>query len=155
MGKQPTARQGKKLGRYKIERELGRGGMGVVYVAEDENTGRLVALKTTAVAGLGGGQASRNQRRQRFVREVQALTQVNHDNVVHVYDAGEADDPDLGWLLFYSMEYVEGETLAQLVQRKGALDPGAAAAVCMQVAAGLGAAHVSGIVHRDVKPANI
>jgi serine/threonine protein kinase len=155
LSRQPTARAGKKLGRYRIERELGRGGMGVVYLAEDENTGRQIALKTTSVAGLGGAEKSRNQRRQRFVREVQALTQVNHDNVVHVIDAGEADDPDLGWLLFYSMEYVEGETLAQLVQRRGALDPGAAAAVCMQVAAGLGAAHRAGIVHRDVKPANI
>ncbi len=155
MARQPTARAGKRLGRYRIERELGRGGMGVVYIAEDVNTGRRIALKTTAVAGLGGREQSRNQRRQRFVREVQALTQVNHDNVVHVIDAGEADDPDLGWLLFYSMEYVEGETLAQLVQRKGALAPGAAAAVCMQVAAGLGAAHAAGIVHRDVKPANI
>src|SRR5688500_2113075 len=154
MSRQPTAKLGKRLGRYTIERELGRGGMGVVYVAQDENTGRQVALKTTAVAGLGGN-ASRNQRRQRFVREVQALTQVNHDNVVHVIDAGEADDPDLGWLLFYSMEYVEGETLAQLVQRTGALNPGAAAAVLTQVAAGLGAAHHAGIVHRDVKPANI
>ena len=155
MSRQPTAKAGKRLGRYRIERELGRGGMGVVYLAEDSNTGRQIALKTTSVAGLGAVEKSRNQRRQRFVREVQALTQVNHDNVVHVIDAGEADDPDLGWLLFYSMEYVEGETLAQLVQRRGPLDPGAAAAVCMQVAAGLGAAHERGIVHRDVKPANI
>jgi serine/threonine-protein kinase len=155
VSRQPTANAGKRLGRYVIQRELGRGGMGVVYVAEDTNTGRQVALKTTAVAALAGGEASRHQRRQRFVREVQALTQVSHDNVVHVIDAGEADDPDLGWLLFYSMQYVEGETLAQLVRRYGALDPGAAAAVLMQVAAGLGAAHRSGIVHRDVKPANI
>ncbi|MFZ9887937.1 MAG: protein kinase domain-containing protein, partial [Myxococcota bacterium] len=108
-----------------------------------------------SVAGLGSGEKARTQRRQRFIREVQALTQVSHENVVHVYDAGEADDPDLGWLLFYSMQYVEGITLAQLVQRQGALDPGAAAAVCAQVAYGLGAGHARGIVHRDVKPANI
>ncbi len=155
MKKQPTARAGKKLGRYRIERELGRGGMGVVYLAADENLGRLVALKTTAVAGLGGGNNARTQRRQRFIREVQALSNVNHPNVVHVFDSGEEDDPDLGWLLFYSMEHVDGLTLAQLVQTRGALQPGAAAAVCMQVAAGLGAAHERGIVHRDVKPANI
>lgn len=143
------------LGRYRIERELGRGGMGVVYVATDVNTGRQVALKTTSVAGLGSGEKTRNQRRERFVREVRALTQVNHANVVHVFDAGEVDDPDLGWLLFYTMEYVEGTTLANLVQERGALNGGEAAAVVAQVALGLGEAHRQGIVHRDVKPANI
>ncbi len=156
MSRHLTARAGTKmLGRYRIERELGRGGMGVVYVATDENTGRLVALKTTSVAQLGSGEKSRNQRRERFVREVRALTQVNHENVVHVFDAGECDDADLGWLLFYTMEYVEGTTLASLVQERGALNGGEAAAVVMQVAAGLGEAHASGIIHRDVKPANI
>jgi len=143
------------LERYRIERELGRGGMGVVYVATDENTGRLVALKTTSVAQLASGEKSRNQRRERFIREVRALTQVNHENVVHVFDAGECDDANLGWLLFYTMEYVEGTTLASLVQERGALSAGEAAAVVMQVAAGLGEAHAQGIIHRDVKPANI
>ena len=143
------------LGRYRIERELGRGGMGVVYVATDVNTDRLVALKTTSVAGLGSGEKTRNQRRERFVREVRALTQVNHPNVVHVFDAGEIDDADLGWLLFYTMEYVEGTTLAALVQERGALNGGEAAAVVAQVAHGLGEAHKQGIIHRDVKPANI
>jgi serine/threonine protein kinase len=153
--RQPTATAGKRLGRYRIERELGRGGMGVVYLAVDENLARTVALKTTSVAGLGSGQDSRGQRRARFIREVKALAQVSHENVVHVFDAGEADDSDLGWVLFYTMEHVDGVTLAQLVHKQGALPPGAAAAVCMQVGAGLGAAHVQGIVHRDVKPANI
>ncbi len=143
------------LGRYRIERELGRGGMGVVYVATDVNTDRHVALKTTSVAGLGSGEKTRNQRRERFIREVRALTQVNHPNVVHVFDAGEVDDADLGWLLFYTMEYVEGTTLAALVQERGALNGGEAAAVVAQVAHGLGEAHRQGIVHRDVKPANI
>jgi len=156
MSRHPTARAGKTmLGRYRIERELGRGGMGVVYVATDVNTGRQVALKTTTVAGLGSGEKTRNQRRERFVREVRALTQVNHENVVHVFDAGEVDDPDLGWLLFYTMEYVEGTTLANLVQERGALNGGEAAAVVAQVALGLGEAHRQGIIHRDVKPANI
>jgi len=156
MSRHPTARAGKTmLGRYRIERELGRGGMGVVYVATDVNTDRLVALKTTTVAGLGSGEKTRNQRRERFIREVRALTQVNHPNVVHVFDAGEVDDPDLGWLLFYTMEYVEGTTLAALVQDLGALSGGEAAAVVAQVAGGLGEAHKQGIIHRDVKPANI
>lgn len=155
MSRHPTARTGKKLGRYRIEAELGRGGMGVVYVATDENTGRRLALKTTTVAGLGSGEKARNQRRERFIREVRALTQVNHENVVHVFDAGEVDDPDLGWLLYYTMDYVEGTTLAALVQEHGPLGPGEASAVVMQVAAGLGEAHRQGIIHRDVKPANI
>ncbi len=155
MSRHPTARSGKRLGRYRIEAELGRGGMGVVYVATDENTGRRLALKTTTVAGLGSGEKTRNQRRERFIREVRALTQVNHENVVHVFDAGEVDDPDLGWLLFYTMDYVEGTTLAALVQERGPLAPGEASAVVMQVAAGLGQAHRQGIIHRDVKPANI
>jgi serine/threonine-protein kinase len=155
MSRHPTARTGKRLGRYRIEAELGRGGMGVVYVATDENTGRRLALKTTTVAGLGSGEKTRNQRRERFIREVRALTQVNHENVVHVFDAGEVDDPDLGWLLYYTMDYVEGTTLASLVQERGALSPGEASAVVMQVAAGLGEAHRQGIIHRDVKPANI
>jgi serine/threonine protein kinase len=156
MSRHPTSKAGKMmLGRYRIERELGRGGMGVVYVATDVNTDRQVAIKTTSVAGLGSGEKARNQRRERFVREVRALTQVNHENVVHVFDAGEVDDPDLGWLLFYTMEYVEGTTLANLVADKGPLQEGEAAAVVAQVALGLGAAHRQGIVHRDVKPANI
>jgi hypothetical protein len=75
--------------------------------------------------------------------------------VVHVFDAGEIDDADLGWLLFYTMEYVEGTTLAALVQERGALGGGEAAAIVAQVAQGLGEAHHQGIVHRDVKPANI
>ena len=156
MSRHPTAQAGKRLGRYRIERELGRGGMGVVYVAVDENTGRQVALKTTSVAQLAGGSDRlRSQRRERFVREVRALAQVNHRNVVHVFDAGEADDPDLGWFLYYTMEVVEGVTLSQLVQQQGPLDAAAAAAVVGQVASGLGEAHLHGIVHRDVKPANI
>jgi serine/threonine protein kinase len=153
--KQRTAKAGKSLGRYRIERELGRGGMGVVYLAVDENLGRRIALKTTSMASMGSSEQARNQRQARFLREVKALGQVSHENVVHVFDAGESDDPELGWLLYYSMQFVDGITLAQMVHKLGALEPGAAAAVCMQVGAGLGAAHKEGIVHRDVKPANI
>jgi hypothetical protein len=153
--RQPTPNAGKKLGRYRIEEELGRGGMGLVYLAMDEATGRHVALKTTLAAWLGSGQENRDQRRKRFLREVEALTKVDHPNVVRVFDAGEEDHPDLGWLLFYAMEFVEGKTLAQLVQERGVLPADEAAAVVRQVAAGLGAAHRAGIVHRDVKPANV
>ena len=79
-GRQPTASAGKTLGRYVIERELGRGGMGVVYLAEDGNLARKIALKTTSMAQMGSSAAARDQRRARFVREVKALAQVNHQN---------------------------------------------------------------------------
>ena len=144
-----------RVGRYRILKELGRGGMGVVYLAHDDNLDRQVALKTTQVASIGASEQMRNQRRHRFIREVQALAQLSHENVVHVYDAGEADHPDLGWILFYTMQFVEGITLAELVIRRGAIEPNAAAAICAQIASGLGAGHASGIIHRDVKPANV
>jgi serine/threonine protein kinase len=153
--KNTMALQGAKIGRYRIERELGRGGMGIVFLAKDEKLGKQVALKTVSIAGFGSSEQNREQRRARFVREAKALAQLNHGNVVHVFDVGEEDSPDVGWVLFYSMEYVEGITLAQLVHQKGPLEPEAAAAICFQVAAGLGAAHAQGIVHRDVKPGNI
>lgn len=144
-----------RVGRYRIVRELGRGGMGVVYLAHDDNLDRQVALKTTQVASIGASEQMRNQRRHRFIREVKALAQLSHENVVHVYDAGEADHPDLGWILYYTMQFVEGITLSELVIQRGATEPGAAAAICAQIASGLGAGHASGIIHRDVKPANV
>jgi serine/threonine protein kinase len=155
MTKKTETLKGKKIGRYRIERELGRGGMGIVFLAKDEKLGKDVALKTVSIAGFGASSQNRDQRRARFVREAKALAQLSHANVVHVFDVGEEDNPAVGWVLYYSMEYVEGETLAQLVRKQGPLKAEEAAAICFQVAAGLGAAHKQGIVHRDVKPANI
>jgi len=148
----PTSAQGVQLGRYRVEAELGRGGMGVVYACMDEPLGRRVALKTLSVGMLG---RDREARMTRFKREVKALTQLDHPGILHIYDAGEADDPVVGWVLYYAMELIEGETLSERLIRGGAMDRGAACAVVAKCAEALGSAHKRGIVHRDVKPANI
>ncbi|MBI5497522.1 MAG: protein kinase [Deltaproteobacteria bacterium] len=149
----PTAAAGALLGgRYRVETELGRGGMGVVYACLDEPLGRKVAVKTLSVGLLG---RDREARMRRFQREVQALVQLDHGGILHIYDAGEADDPSVGWVLYYAMELIEGETLSERLIRGGAMERGQACAVVLKCAEALGTAHNRGIVHRDVKPANI
>jgi serine/threonine-protein kinase len=134
------------LGRYTIERELGRGGMGAVYLANDSKLSERVALKTISSA-LAGDPA---EMADRFRLEVQAARKVTHANVIRIHDIGE-DGP----LLFLSMEYVEGETLFARVKRVGALPVPEARAILGDVAAGVAAAHAAGVVHRDLKPHNV
>ncbi|HKA91701.1 MAG TPA: serine/threonine-protein kinase [Haliangiales bacterium] len=134
------------LGRYTIERELGRGGMGAVYLANDSKLSERVALKTISSA-LAGDPA---EMADRFRMEVQAARKVTHPNVIRIHDIGE-DGP----LLFLSMEYVEGETLFARVKRLGALAVPEARAILGDVAAGVAAAHAAGVVHRDLKPHNV
>ncbi len=148
----PTPAAGVQLGRYKVESELGRGGMGVVYACMDEALGRRVAVKTLSVGLLG---RDREARISRFQREVKALSQLDHAGILHIYDADEADDSVIGWVLYYAMELVEGETLSERLIRGGAMERAAACAVVQKCAEALGTAHQRGIVHRDVKPANI
>jgi eukaryotic-like serine/threonine-protein kinase len=128
-------------GRYRIERELGHGGMATVYLAQDEELGRLVALKVLPehLAGDGGFRA-------RFVREARLAGRLSHPNVVRVYDAGEADARP-----FIVMEYVPGTSLAEA----GRLPVTRVVALGVQACAGLQHAHDAGLVHRDVKPANL
>jgi serine/threonine protein kinase len=132
-------------GRYQVERTLGGGGMAIVYLALDSELGRSVALKV-----LADNLADDAELRHRFVREARLAARLSHPNVVRVYDAGEED----GWP-FIVMECVEGESLAELVRREGRLDPALVADLGAQACTGLEHAHRAGLVHRDVKPANL
>ncbi|MET0951853.1 MAG: serine/threonine-protein kinase [Aeromicrobium sp.] len=132
-------------GRYRVEREVGRGGMGSVWLCRDELLGRLVAVKQV---GHPPGESAPDL--ARAMREARSSAPLNHPNVVSIYDA--IDEGDHIWLV---MEYVPGRTLAQLVAQEGRLPPERAARIGAQVADGLAAAHSRGTVHRDVKPGNI
>ena len=130
---------------FRIERELGRGGMGVVYLAEHVHLGRRVALKF-----LGPGLSESGDFRERFVRESRVAASLHHPNIVTVYDAGEAEGR-----LYIAMQYVDGTDLSTLLASEGPLAPPRAVDIVSQVAGALDAAHAEGLVHRDVKPANV
>jgi eukaryotic-like serine/threonine-protein kinase len=132
-------------GRYRVEKTLGGGGMAVVYLARDGELGRPVAVKV-----LADHLADDVELRDRFVREGRLAARLSHPNVVRVYDAGEEDGRP-----YIVMECVEGESLAETVRREGRLDPDRVAELGVQACAGLEHAHRAGLVHRDVKPANL
>jgi serine/threonine protein kinase len=139
-----------KLGRYEIVRELGKGAMGIVYLAKDPLIGRLVALKTIRpVAHSDDDEAKEFQ--QRFIREAQAAGILNHASIVTVHDIGQ----DESGTSFIAMEYVEGQNLKELIAQGKPIPFEQVAEVIAQVAEALDFAHSRGIVHRDVKPANI
>jgi serine/threonine protein kinase len=130
---------------YRIERQLGRGSMGVVYLAEDVQLHRKVALKILAPT-----LADDDLFRRRFDRESQSAANLDHPNIVPVYAAGEA-----GGSLYIAMRYVGGGDLRTLVETNGALSLEQATSIVASVAHALDAAHAQGMIHRDVKPANI
>jgi predicted Ser/Thr protein kinase len=138
-------RIGTELAGFRIEAVIGRGGMGTVYLAEQLRYGRKVALKVLAPE-LSVDESFR----ERFEREWQAATRVEHPNIVPIYEAGEAEG-----VLYIAMRYVEGVDLNALLEREGRLDPDLTLAITGQVGVALDAAHQHGLVHRDVKPANI
>jgi hypothetical protein len=131
--------------RYAVERVIGRGGMATVYLARDRTLRRSVALKVLA-PHLAADEAFR----ARFLREARLAARLTHPNVVQVYDVGEDERGP-----FIVMEYVEGETLADDLRRRGPLPPAEVAAIGIQLCAALEAAHAERLVHRDIKPQNI
>lgn len=142
----PQVLIGKRIGAYKLTQYLAKGGMGIVYLAEraDKTFRRRVAVK---IINADTGLSLYN----RFRREVQILADLNHPNLVLLYDAGRMGDGRP----FLVMEYVEGETLREWLIQRGPMTPAQTVDVIKQAAAGLQAAHEAGVIHRDIKPANI
>ena len=132
-------------GEYSLQRELGRGGMGIVYLARDVQLDRDVAIKL-----LPAHLARTAESRERFVREARTAAGLSHPHIVPIHRVGEA-----GGFVFFVMSYVEGETLGERLRTRGPLPPADAMRVMREVAWALAYAHGRGIVHRDVKPDNI
>jgi serine/threonine-protein kinase len=139
-----TLTAGTKLGHYEIRSPLGKGGMGEVYLAEDTRLNRKVAIKI-----LPAEVASDQERMRRFVQEAKAAAALNHPNIAHVYEIGEADG-----LNFIAMEFIDGHTLRELI-RGGQTDLSKLLRYLQHAAEGLSKAHAAGIVHRDLKPDNV
>ena len=132
-------------GEYSLQRELGRGGMGVVYLARDVQLDRDVAIKVLPL-----NLARTEEFRERFLREARTAAGLSHPNIVPIHRVGEADG-----FVFFVMSYIEGETLGERLRARGPLQPSEAARIMREVAWALAYAHGRGIVHRDVKPDNI
>lgn len=141
----PASQRPRILGNYCLRRRLGEGAMGVVFEAEDLRSRKRVALKL-----MKPELANNPTSRQRFLREAQVASAINHPNVVAIHEVGE-----FGEIPFIAMEYLVGESLRDRIKREGALAWREACRIAAAVADGLGAAHCQGLVHRDVKPANI
>ncbi len=131
--------------RYDVERPLGSGGMGAVFLARDVTLDRPVALKVLAPEVVWSAEA-----RRRFLLEARTVARLRHPHIVSVYAAGEADD-----LLWFAMEFVPGESLRERLDREGPIAPEDVAVILHDLALALDAAHAAGIIHRDVKPENI
>ncbi|HTF38029.1 MAG TPA: serine/threonine-protein kinase, partial [Blastocatellia bacterium] len=132
------------ISHYRIVSKIGAGGMGEVYLAEDTRLDRKVAIKV-----LPSEFVSSEDRLRRFVQEAKAAAALNHPNIAHIYEVGEADG-----IHFIAMEYVDGETLREKIHRDQTPLPKLLKYLA-QVAQGLAKAHAAGIVHRDLKPENI
>jgi eukaryotic-like serine/threonine-protein kinase len=132
-------------GRYSLERELGRGGMGVVYLAREVRLDRSVAIKL-----LPPSKTAEPKLRERFLREARTAAKLSHPNIIPIHAVEE-----IGEFVFFAMAYVDGETLTERVRQRGPMPPSEAARVLRDVAWALEYAHGQGVIHRDVKPDNI
>jgi eukaryotic-like serine/threonine-protein kinase len=141
-GEKPT------LGRYRIEKELGQGAMGTVYLGIDPKINRQVAIKTLAYQQIE--QDKLPQIKERFFREAEAAGNLSHPNIVTIYDVGEETD-----LAFFAMEYLEGKNLSSYCQPKQRLPIAQVINIISQITTALDYAHRQGVIHRDIKPANI
>ena len=141
----PVARLNAALeGRYAIEAELGEGGMATVYLANDIKHGRKVALKVLKpepAAAVGAA---------RFLVEIKTTASLQHPHILPLHDSGDADG-----FLFYVMPFISGESLRDRIKRERQLPIGDSLTIALEVADGLGYAHVQGVIHRDIKPGNI
>src|SRR5438552_6928986 len=138
-----------RIGRYEIVRELGRGAMGVVYLAVDPTIGRQVAIKTIRLGEVDDPE-ERTRLRERLFREARSAGILSHPGIVTVYDMEEQDD-----IAFIAMEFVDGPTLDQLLSAREPMPPERMMNILRQTAVAMDYAHQKGIVHRDIKPANI
>src|SRR3984885_14648720 len=141
----PGADSARAIAGYLLEEQIGEGGMAVVYRARDERLDRHVALKLLAPALTADPGF-----RQRFIRESRSAAAVDHPNIIPIYEAG-----DVGGSLFIAMRYVQGGDVRKLLEQGGPLPPARAWGILTQVASALDAAHAHGLIHRDVKPANM
>src|SRR5213082_1912080 len=132
-------------GRYSLQRELGRGGMGVVYLAQDVALERPVALKL-----LQPHLASQPALKQRFLNEARIAAKLSHPNIIPIFAVDDIDD-----VVFFAMAFVDGETLGHRIRSRGPVTPSELGNILRDVGWGLAYAHAQGVVHRDVKADNI
>ena len=137
------------LGRYQVEKELGKGAMGVVYLGKDPKIGRVVAIKTMALSQEFEGEEL-DDARERFFREAETAGRLQHQNIVTIFDAGEEHD-----LAYIAMEFLKGKDLADVTKDGSLLPVPKVLSIVARVAEALAYAHKQNVVHRDIKPANI
>jgi len=150
---QPAAQDpliGLTIGNYQIKSKLGEGGMGSVYLAVHPLIGKQVALKV-----LHAEFASNRDVVARFFTEAKSVNDIQHPNIVDIVDYGELHTAENGEMVYFIMEFLDGESLSNIIRTQAPLPPERALAICMQIADALGASHQSGVVHRDLKPDNV